>query len=131
MDAGIITGGAFEILKRGVQGVRVLGDSRTPEGMREEYGFESWANTCLFSTMTWLDRNREDALRITRAMNRTSDWIRSHSVDEILQRLPASFRTGDKEVDLTNFSHHKEAISADGRMPPDARECEEGARRLQ
>ena len=117
MDAGILTGGAFELLKRRAQGIRVLADPRTPEGMKAEYGFDSWANTCLFSTLTWLDRNREQALRLTRAMNRTSAWIRSHSATEMLQRLPPNLRTGNKEADLSILRYHKEATSADGRMP--------------
>jgi NitT/TauT family transport system substrate-binding protein len=99
----------------------VLADPRR-EGMKAEYGFDSWANTCLFSTIDWLGSNREQALRLVRALNRTSAWIRSHSVEEILQRLPSKFRTGDKEVDLALFRQHKEAISADGRMPAGAPE---------
>jgi NitT/TauT family transport system substrate-binding protein len=122
MDAGIITGGAFEILRRRAQAVRVLADPRTREGMYAEYGFDSWANTCLFSPMTWLAQNRERAMRLTRAMHRISAWIRSHSVEELLQRLPAKFVTGDKEVDLALFRQHKDAISADGRMPAGAPE---------
>jgi NitT/TauT family transport system substrate-binding protein len=122
MDAGVITGGAFEVLKRRAQSVRVLADPRTREGMNAEYGFDSWAQACLFSRMTWLGRNHEQAIRLTRAMNRTSAWIRSHSVEEILQRLPANFRTADEEADLSLFRQHKEAISADGRMPVGAPE---------
>jgi NitT/TauT family transport system substrate-binding protein len=120
VDAGIITGGAFEVLKRRSQGVRALADPRTHEGMKAEYGIDSWANTCLFSTISWLRQNQEKAIRITRAMNRTSAWIRTHSVEEILQRLPATVRSDDREPDLSLLRQHKEALSPDGRMPADA-----------
>jgi sulfonate transport system substrate-binding protein len=74
----------------------------------------------MFSTLTWLGHNHEQVRRVARAMNRTATWVRNHSVQEILEKLPANFRTADKEADLSLFALHKEALSIDGRMPEGA-----------
>jgi NitT/TauT family transport system substrate-binding protein len=54
VDAGVITGSAYELLRRRAPGVRVLADATTRAGMAAVYGFQDYAGVCLFSTPDWI-----------------------------------------------------------------------------
>jgi NitT/TauT family transport system substrate-binding protein len=122
VDAGVITSSAFELLRRRTPGVRVLADPRTREGMAAVYGFQDYATLCLFSTPDWISRSPEVARRMVRAMRKTHAWIQAHTAEEVLDRLPAEFRSDDKEVDLATLRSWMAGLSSDGKMPAGAPE---------
>ena len=116
VDAGMINGSAFNILKRRVPGIRVLIDTRTREGMREVYGVEAVAGVGLYATAQWIARHKDTARRLAVAMVRTLHWTRAHSAEEVRARLP-KFRTDDKDADLETLRDLTSSLSPDGRMP--------------
>jgi len=118
VDAGIINGSAFAILRRRAPGVRVLVDPRTRQGTRDLTGLDTFPDWALASTAAWLERDPSVARKLTNAMVRTLRWVRAHTAEEVRDRLPVQFRTEDKEADLETLRIIIEGASKDGRMPP-------------
>jgi NitT/TauT family transport system substrate-binding protein len=117
VDAGNVNGSSFAVLKRRTAAIRVLADPRAPARLKEDFGVDSIATFCLFSTPQWIAGNRDTVRRATRALMKTHAWIRSHSADQIRERLPAQFRTSDSEVDVEILQSLMQGLSPDGRMP--------------
>ncbi|MBL8210496.1 MAG: ABC transporter substrate-binding protein [Bryobacterales bacterium] len=118
VDAGVINGSAFSVLKRRVPNVRILVDPRTREGTRELTGAERYANYCLISTPAWLGRHSELARKLTKAMLRTLHWVHAHQPEELREHLPAAVRSDDAEADLESLRILIQGTSKDGRMSP-------------
>jgi NitT/TauT family transport system substrate-binding protein len=118
VDAGVIIGSQYELLRRRLPRVRVLFDARTPA----VYGFQGYVGTCLFSTPDWISRNPEVVRRVVRAMQRTHAWIQTHTAEEVLDRLPTQFHSDNREVDLDTLRSLMAGLSADGKMPAGAPE---------
>src|SRR5262249_25509257 len=127
VDAGMISGSAYSILRRRSPGVRVLADPRTQQGTKDLTGVDPYPNFSLFSRSEWLEKNPAAARKLTRAMVRTLRWVHSNDAKELRERLPASLRTEDKESDLETLRYLIDGASTDGRMPP---EGPEGVRRF-
>jgi NitT/TauT family transport system substrate-binding protein len=122
VDAGLINGSAFELLRRRAPTVRVLADPRTREGLKSLYGYETTANYCLISTPKWIAQNPEIVRRMARAMLKTHSWIQAHTAEEVLALLPAQFHSDLKEVDLATLQSLVTGLSKDGKMPAEAPE---------
>ncbi len=119
VDAGMINGSAYTILKRRAPAVRLLVDPRTPQATKELTGVDGLPNFCLYATARWLEQNPAAARKLTRAMLRTLRWVRSHTPEQVREMLPASVRTQDAEADLESLRLLMAATSKDGRMRPD------------
>jgi NitT/TauT family transport system substrate-binding protein len=120
VDAGIMAGSTFELLRRRTPGVRVLTDSRTRDGMTSVYGFEAYASICLFSTPDWISQNPEIVRRMARAMLKTHAWIQTHTAEEVLALLPPQFHSELREVDLATLRAWVTGLTKDGKMPSGA-----------
>ena len=117
VDAAVLGGGDhFHLLKRHPD-VRILLDSGTAEGMKASYGSELFAGGTLSAKREWLDRNPDTARRLTRALQRTLQWVSTHTPQEIRDSLPASFRSPDAAVDLEIIDWGRAMYTADGKMP--------------
>ncbi|MCC6365281.1 MAG: ABC transporter substrate-binding protein [Bryobacterales bacterium] len=123
VDAASVVGGDhFPLVKR-LPEAKVLVDASTPEGLRESYGSEAYANGVLSAKQEWLDRNPETAHRVARAVSRAARWMAAHKAEEIREHLPRNCRTPDVEVDLQVLRWGLAGPSVDGRMPPGAPEA--------
>ncbi len=123
VDAASLVGGdQFPLLKR-LPGAKVLVDASTPEGFRESYGGDAYANGVLSAKQEWLDRNPETARKVARAVFRAAQWMAAHTAEEIRERLPESYRSSDAEVDLQVLRWGLVGPKVDGRMPAGAPEA--------
>ena len=122
VDAASLSGGEhFYLLKRHPN-LRILLDGATEAGMRESYGGDLFATGAVSAKQEWLNRNPETARRLAHALLRTLQWIASHKPEEILARLPDSFRSPDPTIDLEIIRWGQAAYTADGKMPKGAPE---------
>jgi NitT/TauT family transport system substrate-binding protein len=94
----------------------VLADSRTPEGLRKIFGVGDYPASCLLSRGEWLKANPDAARRVAKAVLRSLAWIRAHSAEEILAKVPAEFRVGDPAAELEAIRAAKAMYSADGQI---------------
>jgi NitT/TauT family transport system substrate-binding protein len=121
VEAAALTGGDHFHLLRRHPGLRVLTDSSTPEGMRETYG-DTFAGGALSARQEWLDHNPDAARHLARALQRTLQWLGTHTPDEIRASMPEQMRSQDAGVDVEIIRWGREAYTTDGAMPEGAPE---------
>jgi NitT/TauT family transport system substrate-binding protein len=115
VDAGIVVEPTFTQLSRRVPGVRVLADTRTAEGVKATFGVDVYPAAVLYAPEGWLQSNRDTAARLARAIMRTIDWIRSHSPEEVADKVP-EFVGSDRAAYLEALGNTLPAYSVDGRL---------------
>jgi NitT/TauT family transport system substrate-binding protein len=118
VDAAVINGSSFRLLRKQVPGVRVLVDPRSREQAKNLFGVESFpGGSGLLATEQWLSQNPQKARQLARGMRRTLEWIHAHSAEEVLDRIPAHLRSDDREADLEHLRLVIGLLSKDGRIP--------------
>jgi NitT/TauT family transport system substrate-binding protein len=120
VDAAIMTDPAVEAVRKQLPATKILADTRTAEGVRAVFGVDIYPSVVLYSTAPWLAQHREQARRMARALLRTVDWMRTHSPEEIRDRMPAQFRTEDAAADAAGLLATQAMLSPDGRLTPES-----------
>lgn len=120
VDAAVMTDPALAIVRKQMPGLHILADTRTAEGVRSVFGVESYPSAVLYSKAEWVEKNRDAATRLARAMTKTLSWMRSHSPEEIREKMPASFRTEDAATDVEVLRTAQAMLSVDGRFTAEA-----------
>jgi NitT/TauT family transport system substrate-binding protein len=123
VDAATLFGSAITALEARQSSLVVLADTRTPEGLRAVFGVDDYPASSLLARREWLNANPELARRMTRAVLHSLTWIREHSAEEILARVPAEFRVGDPAAELAAIRMAKPMYSLDGRIRPESAEA--------
>jgi NitT/TauT family transport system substrate-binding protein len=120
VDAAIMTDPALAIVRKQMPGLHILADTRTAEGVRSVFGVESYPSAVLYSKTEWVEKNRETAKLLAGAITRTLAWMRTHTAEEIREKMPASFRTEDAATDLEVLKTAQAMLSVDGKFSPEA-----------
>lgn len=123
VDAAVMTDPALAIVQRQMPDLHLLADTRTAEGVRSVFGVESYPSAVLYSKADWIEKNRETAKLLAGIITRTLTWMRSHSPQEIREKMPASFRTDDAATDIQVLRAAQAMLSADGKFTPEAVEA--------
>ncbi|QUH06132.1 ABC transporter substrate-binding protein [Saccharopolyspora erythraea] len=125
VDAAVMLDPAVSQLQQrvGADRVRVLTDTRTEQGVREDFGVSTYPAAVLYSTREWLDAHPEQARRLAAAIVRALEWIRTHSAQEIADRMPPEYAAGDRQVYVRSIEQVKAAYSPDGRIEADGAEA--------
>ena len=119
VDAEILTDPTVGLLQKQTPSLRILADTRDREGVRQVFGVEAYPASVLYSSSSWLASHHEEALRLTRALSATLAWMRSHSAEEIREKMPASLRIEDAGVELEGVRSLKNMLSEDGMFSSD------------
>jgi len=122
VDAAMLFGSAVTSLEARRPDLVILADTRTPAGLKAVFGVDDYPASCLLARGDWLQANPETARRMARAVLRSLSWIREHSPEEILARVPAEFRVGDPAAELAAIRLAKPMYSVDGRIRPESAE---------
>jgi NitT/TauT family transport system substrate-binding protein len=120
VDAAIMTDPALAIVRKQMPGLHILADTRTADGVRSVFGVESYPSAVLYSKTEWVEKNRDTAKLLAVAITRTLVWMRSHTAQEIREKMPASFRTEDAATDLEVLKTAQAMLSVDGKFSPEA-----------
>ncbi len=123
VDAATLFGSAVTALEARQPGLVVLADTRTPAGLQAVFGVDDYPASSLLAKASWLKANPETARAMTRAILHSLAWIREHSPEEILARVPAEFRVGDPAAELEAIRMAKPMYSIDGRIHPESAEA--------
>jgi len=116
VDAAIMTDPALAMVARQIPGLKILADARTAAGTQAIFGVASYPSAVLYSTPAWLDSHRDQTRRLAHAMTRTLDWMRSKSPEEIREKMPPQFRTGDAATDIQCLRSLQAMLSEDGKL---------------
>ena len=123
VDAAVMTDPALAIVRKQMPGLHLLADTRTAEGVRSVFGVESYPSAVLYSKDEWVDKNREKAARLAGVITKTLSWMRSHTPEEIRDKMPVSFRTDDVSTDVEVLRTAQAMLSVDGKFTPEATEA--------
>lgn len=94
----------------------VLADTRTTLGTLRVFGGPYPAGG-LYSTPAFIDRNPRTVQALATASVRALRWIKTHTADEIADRMPPQFYQSDKGLYVTSLADNMEMFSPDGRVP--------------
>src|SRR5262249_55212933 len=109
VGAGVIGGGPR------LPQLRVLAESFSRDGVRQSLGADEYPGATLLARTEWLQAHADSARRLARAIVRSLQFIQSHEAAEILEQLPAIYRT-DPATDLATMRAFTPLFSIDGRM---------------
>ncbi len=123
VDAAVMTDPALAIVRKQMPGLHILADTRTAEGVRSVFGVESYPSAVLYSKTDWVEKNRDTAKLLAGAITQTLSWMRSHTPEEIREKMPASFRTEDAQTDVEVLRTAQAMLSVDGKFTPEAVEA--------
>jgi NitT/TauT family transport system substrate-binding protein len=123
VDAAVMTDPALAIVRKQMPMLHILADTRTAEGVRSVFEVESYPSAVLYSKTEWVEKNRETAKHLAGVITKTLSWMRSHTPEEIREKMPASFRTEDTATDVEVLRTAQAMLSVDGKFTPDAVEA--------
>lgn len=113
VDAAVLGGSYFAIRNR-IPGIKTLADGSTLEGIRQTFGMAGYPSASLMADAAWLERNPDTAARMARATLHAMRWMREHSPQEVLDKLPANLRMDDAEADRQTVARAISTLSPDG-----------------
>jgi NitT/TauT family transport system substrate-binding protein len=120
VDAAVLFGSAITTFLARNPGAVILADTRTPQGLRTAFQVDNYPASCLLARREWLDKNPESAKKIARAVLRALAWIREHSAEEVLARVPSP---GDPASELAAIRLAQPMYSVDGRINKEGAEA--------
>jgi NitT/TauT family transport system substrate-binding protein len=126
VDAGVLFGTAITVYLTRQPDAVVLADTRKLEGLRAVFHVDEYPASCLLARREWLDQNPDTAKRMARAVLRSLTWIRGHSAEEVLARIPAEFQIGDAAAELAAIRLAQPVYSVDGRINKESAEAVRG-----
>jgi NitT/TauT family transport system substrate-binding protein len=111
VDAAVLFGSAITAFLARKPDASILADTRTPEGLMKAFQVADYPASCLLAKKEWLDANPGSAQRLAHAVLRAIAWIREHSAEEVLARVPAA---GNREAELAAIRLAQPMYSKDG-----------------
>jgi NitT/TauT family transport system substrate-binding protein len=120
VDAAVLFGSAITAYLARKPDAVILADTRTPEGLQAAFQVTDYPASCLLAQRSWLEANPDSARKMTRAVLRAMAWIREHSAEEILARVPSA---GDPASELAAIQLAKPMYSVDGRINEESAEA--------
>ena len=119
VDAAVVFEPTVSVLERSAPGIRLLVDTRSPEGVKATFETESYPSAVLYATGSWLEANQDVARRLARALQATLRWIQERPAAEIAKSMPAQFQQEDSKAYLIAVERSKQLYSPDGVMQHD------------
>jgi NitT/TauT family transport system substrate-binding protein len=123
VDAAVLFGSAITAFLARKPDAAILTDTRTPEGLRAAFQVTDYPASCLLARREWLDANPQSAKKMARAVLRSLAWIRQHSAEEVLARVPPEVRAGDAAAEAAAIRLAQPMYSLDGRINKESAEA--------
>ncbi|RWO03602.1 MAG: transporter substrate-binding domain-containing protein [Mesorhizobium sp.] len=92
---------------------KILIDARSDDGAKEIYG-GIYPTSVLYATQDYIDANPETVQKVTNATVKALEWMDSHSAEEIVEKLPKEFISGDRETYIRAVENAKAIFSKYG-----------------
>src|ERR1041385_7990226 len=99
--------------------VKVVADTRTPEGTQAVYG-GPYPGGVIYATPAYLEKNPQAVQKVVNAFVHALKWIAGHSADDIAKLMPEEYALGNRPVYVKALSLSKPMYSPDGRFVPGA-----------
>ena len=117
IDAGMTTEPTISTLLSKRSG-QVLVDLRTMDNTRAVLG-GPYPGACLYMPTAWVNRHKEQVRQIASALVKALVYIKTHSSEEIADRMPPSYYGADKALYVKAIEENRQMFTDDGVMPAD------------
>ena len=122
IDAAVMLDPSVSVLQAGHPDLRILSDTRTQKDTLEVFGGE-YPGGALYSTAAWVAAHDKEVEALTRAILNTLAWIRTHSPEDIMAKMPAEMVGKNKELYLAALKNTIPMYSETGLMDPKGAEA--------
>ncbi len=96
-----------------------LFDARTEEGSKQAFG-GAYPTACLYLQRSFIDKNPETVQRLVNAMLKTSRWIGTTPAEQLVDAIPAGYKTDNRDVNIEILKASKDLFSQTGLMDIEA-----------
>jgi NitT/TauT family transport system substrate-binding protein len=101
--------------------IRIIADTRTPEGTQAVYG-GPFPGGVVYATPAFIEKNPKTVQAVVTAFVRALQWMASHSAEDIAKLMPEDYALGNMAVYVRALVASKPMYSPDGRFVPGAAE---------
>ena len=101
--------------------VKIVADTRTPDGTRAVYG-GPYPGGVIYATPATIEKNPKAVQAVVDAFVRGLKWIAGHSAEDIANLMPPEYALGNLPIYVRALSVSKPMYSPDGHFVPGAAE---------
>jgi NitT/TauT family transport system substrate-binding protein len=117
IDAAIMLDPAVTILQGKDKDLKILSDTRSQKDTLAVFGGE-YPGGALYTRADWIASHEKEVQGMTNAIVNTLKWMRSHSPEEIADKMPPEFVGKDKALYVAALKNTLPMYSETGRMDP-------------
>ena len=117
VDAAVMLDPAITLLQGKFKDLKILRDTRTQKDTVDVFGGE-YPGGALYTRADWIAKNEKTAQALTNAIVKTLKWIKTHSPEEIMAKMPDELVGPDKNLYLAALKNTLPMYSETGRMDP-------------
>jgi NitT/TauT family transport system substrate-binding protein len=117
VDAAIMLDPAITLLQGKFKDLKILSDTRTQKDTVDVFGGE-YPGGALYTRADWIAKNEKTVQALTNAIVATLKWIKTHSPEEIMAKMPDELVGPDKALYLAALKNTLPMYSETGRMDP-------------
>jgi NitT/TauT family transport system substrate-binding protein len=99
--------------------IKIVADTRTPEGTRQVYG-GPYPGGVVYATPAFIEQNPRVVQAVVDAFVRGTRWIAGHSAEEIARQMPEEYALGHPAIYIKALVASKPMYSPDGQFEPGA-----------
>jgi NitT/TauT family transport system substrate-binding protein len=122
IDAAVMLDPSVTVLQAGHPDLRILSDTRTQKDTLEVFGGE-YPGGALYATAAWIAAHDKEVEALTRGILNTLAWIRTHSPEDIMAKMPPEMVGKNKELYLAALKNTIPMYSETGLMDPKGAEA--------
>lgn len=115
MDACVTGEPATTVISKQLTGVRMLFDTRTPEGAKELFGSDYPAAT-LYAMKDWIDSHAKEAQALTDAIIETLAFMETNTPQQVVDKMPPEIQGTNKALYLELFTNMSHIFAKGGRF---------------
>jgi NitT/TauT family transport system substrate-binding protein len=99
--------------------VKVVADTRTPQGTQAVYG-GPYPGGVVYTTPDFIAKNPRTVQAVVTAFVRALKWMSIHSAEDITMAVPQEYALGNRDVYVKALAASQAMYSPDGRFVPGA-----------
>src|SRR5262249_42019962 len=117
VDAAVMVEPSPTVMQTRHPDVRILSDTRSEKDTLAVLG-GAYPAGALYSLESWVEKHQKESQALAEAIVMTLKWIREHSPEEIMAKMPENLVGSDKALYLAALKNSLPQYSTNGLMDP-------------